>query len=365
MTTTKKSKALAFGAAAVAAIAPLALSAASAEAKGAPYLHISHILSSGRFVGPLQIAVDGSNVYVADSFTSHLWQVGHTAPLATGPDPSKGGDIAGVAVNTDNGDVAYTTTDFQHHKAMLVVLHDGKPVMQAHIRRYEVNRNPDKTQSYGAPAPTECFRNTLLKHHIPVSYSGAIDAHPYAVAYLGDGAWAVADAGGNDVLHVSKYGSVTNIKTIGKQDFVVTQQFAETNHLAACAVGHHYYTESVPTDVERGPDGQLYVSTLPGGPDGSGSRGAVYKVNPSAKTAQRIGMGFLNPTNLAVTRAGTVYVVEPFTGRVAVLSSGHGSMKAHLAGVAAIEAANGHLYAATAPSLVGSKQPSRVVELSY
>ena len=53
--------------------------------------------------------------------------------------------------------------------------------------------------------------------------------------------------------------------------------------LPACVTGLNYKFEPVPTDVEMGPDGWLYVSSLPGGPeDGSlGAQGRVYKVNPA------------------------------------------------------------------------------------
>ena len=50
----------------------------------------------------------------------------------------------------------------------------------------------------------------------------------------------------------------------------------------ACVVGEEYAFEPVPTDVEFGPDGWLYVSSLPGGPEDAslGARGAVFRVNP-------------------------------------------------------------------------------------
>ena len=55
--------------------------------------------------------------------------------------------------------------------------------------------------------------------------------------------------------------------------------------LPALRVGLYYWFEPVPTDVEIGPDGWLYVCSLPGGPeDGSlGAQGRVYKVNPEVR----------------------------------------------------------------------------------
>jgi hypothetical protein len=69
---------------------------------------------------------------------------------------------------------------------------------------------------------------------------GLPPSHPYVVASLGRGSWAVADAGANAILKVSATGQV-------------------------------------PTDVEVGPLGQPWVSTLPGGPEDPslGARGSA------------------------------------------------------------------------------------------
>ncbi|MGO1933184.1 MAG: ScyD/ScyE family protein, partial [Cellulosimicrobium funkei] len=76
--------------------------------------------------------------------------------------------------------------------------------------------------------------------------------------------------------------------------------------------------EPVPTDVEVGPRGVLYVTTLPGGPEDAslGARGAVYTVDPWRGAVRRLATGFLGATNLAVSGDGTVYVAELFGGKV-------------------------------------------------
>lgn len=370
MRASKKTRALLAAAAAAAIVAPMTMSAGTATAATPKRgLHIGYNLSVGDYVGPLQFAKSGTKTYVADSFTSHLWQIGVKAPLATGPNPKKGGDIAGVAVNPTNGDVAYTTTDFVHHIARLIVLHDGVASRIAYIGSYEYRHNPDGPITYGLqdPARYPCVRDTLIANHIPVQYHGEIDSHPYAVTYIGGGSWAVADAGGNDILRVGPLGGVSLIRTIGAQPLLITAAFAHANHLDSCAIGHTYFTESVPTDVEIGPNQNLYVSTLPGGPEDptAGARGRIYTINPTTRAWQLIGSGFVNPTNLAVTAGGIVYVAEPFANRVSALSNGRPSPRMTFVGVAAVEMANGHLFAATAPSLVGSSNPARVSELTF
>lgn len=55
-----------------------------------------------------------------------------------------------------------------------------------------------------------------------------------------------------------------------------------TVEVLACVVGHEYAFEPMPTDVEIGPDGWLYVSSFPGGPEDPslGARGAIFRINP-------------------------------------------------------------------------------------
>jgi hypothetical protein len=362
-----KTKVLLIGAAAAALVTPVALSAGSASAS-TPTLHIKYNLSVGDYAGALQFAKNG-HAYAADSFASALFEVGNPKPLATAPPSNKGGDLSGVAINTDNGDVAYTWTDFRNKTAQLVVLRDGKPIMRSYIRSYEWRHNPDGSFVYGILHPDKhpCAAQTLADNHIPVRNTGGIDSHPYAVAYLGGGSWAVADAGGNDILRVAPNGDVSLIKAIGHQPLKITEAFAEANGLAHCAVGNTYWTESVPTDVEVGPDGLLYVSTLPGGPEDptAGARGNIYTISQSTHVIHQIGSGFVNPTNLAVMHTGSVYVAEPFAGRVSMLVGGHPSPRMSLFGVTALESANGKLYAATAPALLGDDRDSRIAQLTY
>ncbi len=85
-----------------------------------------------------------------------------------------------------------------------------------------------------------------------------------------------------------------------------------------CAVGLTYNFEPVPTDVELGPDGKLYVTVLPGGPESPslGNRGKVYRVDPSSGATDVVVAGLLTATGLAVAGNGDIYVNELFAGRV-------------------------------------------------
>ena len=104
--------------------------------------------------------------------------------------------------------------------------------------------------------------------------------------------------------------------------------------------------EPVPTDVELGNDGWLYVTTLPGGPEDPslGARGAVYRVNPTTGEVQLYASGFAGATGLAVAPNGTVFVAELFGNQVSVITKrGEVSTFADLPSPAGIEWQSGRL----------------------
>ena len=353
-------------AACVLAAAPLATSVAlavpAADAAPSPKLHVVNVLSR-HFVGPLQFAVSGHHVYVADAFTSTLKEIGGKV-LAHGPDPSKGGDIAGVAVNRHRHEIAYTSSNGRHTNTRLTVLNqrDGSTLWSVNLAKFEADNNPDHKIFYGVKHPSKCVRNALSGAGVPVSYHGDVDSHPYAVTALRNGAWAVADAGGNDLLRVSKDGKISLIRLLPHETMVVSQQLAAEQHLPHCVVGVRYHVEGVPTDVERvGSHGPLYVSTLPG--FDAANLGRVYKIRPVSGHRHKIGDGFNNATNLAVSKGGTVLVAELGNGAISRLTPNGPVPVIQLQGAVAVERANGRWYASTAPAVTGAQSNGEVVVL--
>jgi hypothetical protein len=126
----------------------------------------------------------------------------------------------------------------------------------------------------------------------------------------------------------------------------VTAENAAIVGLPECAIGLTYNFEPVPTDVEVGRWGILYVTTLPGGPEDPslGARGAVYAVNPWNGDVWPVAGGFAGATNLAIGKHGTIYVAELFGGRVSKIVDGAPETVIELAQPAALEYANGKLY---------------------
>jgi hypothetical protein len=336
--------------------------ASAAPSHVAP-LQVVKTLSSD-FVGPLQFAVAGHRVLVADSFTSTLSEIGRAAPLATGPSPEAGGDLAGVAIDARTQAVAYASSNGDHSSTQLTILRPGHRKVVADLSSFERKRNPDGRVRYGVDRPSDCVIKALTAAQFPVSYTGELDSHPYAAAALGNGAWAVADAGGNDLLKVDRYGRVSLLAVLPPQPVRISSAMAAEFHLDPCVVGVTYKFEAVPTDVEVGPHGALFVTTLPGGPEGpsAGNRGSVYRVDRGGH-ATRVATGFAGATNLAIGPRGVLYVAELSAGRISKVECGRRYIVADLPGVAAVEYANGKLYAATAPAAAGGQGPGTVVVL--
>jgi sugar lactone lactonase YvrE len=182
----------------------------------------------------------------------------------------------------------------------------------------------------------------------PATYTGILDSHPYAVV-LAPGGVYVADAAGNDILRVTPNGTISTIAVLPPQPTMITAEIAAANGLPDCTIGLTYNFEPVPTDVEVAPNGTLYVSLLPGGPEDPslGARGSVYAVNPRTGTTQKIAGGFAGATNLATGPDGTIYVSELFADRIAVVRGGTTVDTIALSQPAAVEYARGMLYAST------------------
>ncbi|MGI8881970.1 MAG: ScyD/ScyE family protein [Jatrophihabitans sp.] len=329
---------------------------------GSHSLRVVKTLSSA-YVGPLQFAVAGRYVFVADSFTSTLNLIGRSKPLASGP--GDGGDIAGVAVDQHRLALAYTSSNADHSTTTLTILQAGRKKVVADLSGFERTRNPDGRTHYGIDKPTKCVADALTALGIPVQYTGMVDSHPYAVTSLGDGAWAVADAGGNDVVKVDRRGHVSLLTVLPRQGVKISKVFAAANGLPDCAIGFTYNFEPVATDVEVGPGGSLYATTLPGGPEGpnNGNPGSVYEINQYSGKNWRFATGFNGATNLAIDKHGTVYVAEISSGTISQAYRGGRVQVMSLPGVVGLEYANGHLYASTAPAASGGDGPGTVVQL--
>jgi len=120
---------------------------------------------------------------------------------------------------------------------------------------------------------------------------GPLDSNPYGVL-AEPGREFVTDAGGNSVFEVAANGAVSLVTTLP----------------GTPAPPPFNQSESVPTEVIRGPDGALYVSTLTGAPFVAGSA-AIWRVVPGSAPTVYEG-GFKAITDFDWGPDGTLYVVQ-------------------------------------------------------
>ncbi len=312
---------------------------------------------------PFNLATSRHGLYVADGGLNTVSKVHRDGTLTTIVANAPG--TSGVAVSR-HGKLAYTTTvdDQTTHVVTASALHiKGRyRTVTAHTLAYERAHNPDHRITYGINHPTQCQRDALGPM---VRYRGLKDSHAYSVASYGN-KWIVADAAANDLLLVDGNGRIHTLAVLPRQPLLITADAATSLGLdPACFAGVTYNFESVPTDVEVGRDGFLYVTTLPGGPEepGLGARGSVYRVNPWTGHVRRIATGFSGATNLALGKHGQIYVAELFGGRISVVRRGHAYPYVDLPGAVAVESGrHGALWAGTLdPTFSG---PGSIVKIS-
>jgi hypothetical protein len=133
----------------------------------------------------------------------------------------------------------------------------------------------------------------------------AWDSDPYdVVAYRGG--WAVADAGANDLLYVSATGRVS----------ILARFPAIAEQVPAGVLGNPapitVQAQAAPTSVAIGPDRALYVSLLRGVPSNPGTA-YIYRVVPGQEPAIW-ARGLTTVTAIAFDRQGRLLATEFNTG---------------------------------------------------
>lgn len=349
----------------VAALAAVALAAtalggpAGAEdpaAKPNPNTIVKDLLS------PLSLAVaDDGTVFYSQNFAGSL----HAKRPGKQPQTVYQATVPGTevgAVSVEDGTLRFATTFLPEEEgqgeptaALMGLGKKGKIRKLADLRKHEVTKNPDAGAVYGVQDPPDgCEVPEFIQ-----SYTGIVDSHPYATAQVG-GVTYIADAAGNDILKYGARGGLSTLAVLPPQPVVLTEAAVEANELPECMVGLTLITEPVPTDVEVGPGGKLYVTTLPGGPEDPslGARASVYRVDPKTGKFKKVVSGLLSATGLAVGATGKMYVAELFRGRISQVKPG-GQPKGYLPAALPADVeirSNGDIYA-TIQALPGDGEP--------
>ncbi|WP_343906616.1 ScyD/ScyE family protein [Nocardioides aquiterrae] len=270
-------------------------------------------------VSPLKVAVatDGT-VYVTQNFAGLLTEV------APGGDPEviyadeAHREIGGVSVSGDV--VTFTATGGPTDAAVYTYTPNGDGWDQAEIADtglYEKTHNPDGTRTYGIRGLSKACKRSIPKDNREgmVAYGGIKDSHPYATTTVGDTTY-VADAAGNDILAVGPGGEISTLALLPPVKATVTKKLRKGWGLPKCTQGKTFKGEPVPTDIEVGPDGNLYVTTLGGRLGEVAPVGSVYQVALATGTVTLMKGGLYTPTGIAISPTGTAYISLLFPGVV-------------------------------------------------
>jgi len=336
----------------VAALA-VGLGAASATAAG-PKAGAPEILAKD-LAGPLTTAVAGDGTaYVTGNIGGKLYKVTADGTRSV-IYKNKAAEVGGVSVDGDQ--LVFTLTG--EKKLVKRLTPAGKARTLANVGAYERKKNPDQKTQYGFVGISKACAAQLPKQVGPAQYTGIVDSHPYSTEIAGDTIY-VGDAAGNDILRIAPNGKVKTVAVLPPPATKVTKAAINSLGLPGCVQGLKYKFEAVPTDVEMGPDGWLYVSSLPGGPEDAslGARGRVYKVNPGNGKVKLVASGFLGTVNVAVADNGDVYVSQLFAGSIVRIPAGTDKVKpfAEVNMPAGVEWTENGLYA-TIDALKGTKSP--------
>jgi streptogramin lyase len=314
-------------AAAAALIGPVGPAVGSdKDREGAQYDKVT-----GGLTTPLHLAV-GSNksVYVTQDFAGKISRIDRHAGVDDVYQAPEGFGVAGVETRGATTFFLETAGAGDLNPANLkgylkAINPNGKVRLIADLAEHERKNNPDGHQQYGfgPDVSDQCLEG--WPEYPPARYKGALDSNAYATAVQGNTAY-VADAGANAILKVNIHsGEVSTLAVLPPRPAVVPKNLVvpldmagKTFEVPDCVEGREYAFEPVPTDVEFGPDGWLYVTSLPGGPEipELGHRGAVFKVNPWTGQTKLWVEHILSPTGLAVANNGDVYVASLFGNEI-------------------------------------------------
>lgn len=321
------------------------------------------IVLTGKLVGPLHLSAGRhGSVTVSESFAGRLTLVdsaGNHEVLYETPDWSIGGNAQrdGTTYFLESQGAGPAPAELAGH--VRIIDEEGNQRTLGDFAALETEDNADGGTRYGfRDLPDGCAAQ--LPANMPETYTGEIDSHPYGIAVTDETIY-VADAGANSVVSVDAgSGKTETVAVLPPRPYKITAEAAASNGLPDCVVGTTYDFESVPTDVAVGPDGWLYVTSLPGGPEDPalGPRGAIFKVSADGDEVEIVAEDIMSPTGLALADNGDLYVASLFGEGVLRVDPDSGEQTVVLAaGFAADVDLRGHTLYATVNALPGPEGP--------
>lgn len=282
-------------------------------------------------LSPLSLAVaDDGTVYYSQNFagTLHVKAPGAKAKVLYAA-KKQGTEVGAVAEHDGVVTFALTSPQGQTSVGMIDTTKKRNRVrMLGDLDAFEKRTNPDGKVAYGLRGLDATCAAQFPEEGMPPSYRGIVESHPYASSLSrGDGrdGGYVVDAAANAVFAWGA-GKLRTVAVLPPVPVEVTASMAGAMEMPECAIGETYFFEPVPTDVEVARNGDLYVSTLPGGPEDGSMAGhaAVYRIDPHAKKpkAKKVVGGLTSATGLAVSPKGDVYVAQLFGGTIVKAKKG-------------------------------------------
>ena len=286
-----------------------------------------------RLLSPLSVAVaEDGGVWYSENYAGLLH---HRAPNGKVTTPFRApGDLEVSSVSELDSTVWYAVTGAGHTIGRLREVTPAGPGHRSEttvtdLYAHERRTNPDHGFRYGfRNLPRPCAAR--LPKGGRAAYRGRAETHPVA-SLPAHGAVYVADAAANAITAVVD-GTATTVAVLAPVRTTMTRAYAEDNDFPECTIGRDYWAEAVPTDVEEGPDGSLYVTSLPGGPgvvDGTPA-GRVLRVLILSGQVSVVARGLSTPVGLAVSDTGDLYVSELEADRISRIAAGTRSAAAYV-----------------------------------
>jgi sugar lactone lactonase YvrE len=233
---------------------------------------------AGGFVNPAHVSFGPhGTLFVADmatgSVTRIMLRTGAQKVVGTGLGLSAGVDVDGAGRIFATSVLGDPETEAAPARLVRIGQH-GHITVKADLLAWELKHNPDG-QSQAVDSLSNPYGVLALPHRV-----------------------IVADAGANDLIEVRSDGRLRTLTVFPNfTDGECATRPENTPGTFGC--------DAVPTDVEMGPDGYLYVSGL-----GAFAQGHIYKVNARTGKIVRTWGGLPPLTGLAIGRDGTIYAAS-------------------------------------------------------
>ena len=271
----------------------------------------------GGLVSPLSVAVaDDGTVFVSQNFASLLTKAAPgTDPEVIFADEGQR-EIGGLSYSSNALTFTATSQGGPPNARVYTLDGEGNQTQIANTWAYEKAHNADGKQTYGIVGLSKSCKSSIPKKSRAgvVAYKGIKESHPYSTTSADETTY-VADAAANAVWAISASG-IRTVAVLPPVKVTVTKKLRKSFDLPKCTQGKTFKGEPVPTDVEVGPDSNLYVTTLGGLLGEELPVGSVYRIVPATGAVTLMAGGLMSPVGIAISPTGTTYISLLFPGLV-------------------------------------------------